>query len=86
MHECPIHRALCDGCDRNNPTNLSAFAFAVPTPSRESESSNPESVISTEAAHSFIVRSAVEKSAALPRPSPSHDAFRRRPSLQSTTL
>jgi hypothetical protein len=38
-------------------------------------SQEPRTVISTEAAHSLIVRSAVEKSAFLPRPSPSHNAF-----------
>ncbi|SRR6266851_1277970 len=38
-------------------------------------------VISTEAAHSLIVSSAVEKSASLPKPSPSH----REPAVASST-
>jgi hypothetical protein len=41
---CPIHRALCDGCDRR--TSISHNAFCLP--------SHPKrTVISTEVAHAF---------------------------------
>ena len=52
-----------------------AFVVAVPFPLLIFLPHSQKSVISTEAAHSLIVSSAVEKSASLPRTSPGQRAF-----------
>jgi hypothetical protein len=49
--------------------------LTITNPEPATQNQQPRTVISTEAAHSLIVRSAVEKSASLPRPSPSRAAL-----------
>jgi hypothetical protein len=66
---CPIHRALCDGWDVNRPPATEPLFLLLPC-RRPSPPPKQRTVISTEAAHSLTVSSAVEKSASLPPLSP----------------